>query len=469
MTISEITAQFTRGTTTAREVTQTCLAQIAARDGEVKAFLGTYDDALAMADAADAMREAGTAGPLTGVPVALKDNLLCDGHEVTAASKILEGYQATYDATVVARLKAAGAVLIGRTNCDEFAMGSSTENSAYQQTTNPHDPTRVPGGSSGGSAAAVAADMVPVALGSDTGGSIRQPGSFCGVVGLKPTYGSVSRSGLIAMGSSLDVVGPLTRTVDDAASVFAVLKGHDPHDSTTIPQEQFDAVAERDGGPRFIGVPRDFLAEGVDASVMRAFEATLERLAGQGYEVVDVELPHVRHALAVYYIIMPAEAATNLERFDGMRYGRKVEGDSLMEEYVKTRGQGFGPEPRRRILLGTYALSAGYYDAYYGTATKVRSLIRREFEEAFGHVDAIVTPTAPTPAFPIGAVKDPLSMYLADVFTVPANIAGIPALSVPMGVHEEEGARLPLGLQLMAPRLGERTLFHIGRSVEAGQ
>lgn len=464
MTIGEVQKRLEQGES-ACAIAAACRATIEKQDETVKAFLEVYDDIEEQAKHADSMRERGEATPLTGVPIALKDNILVSGHEVTASSKILKGYRATYDATVVSKLKKAGAVLMGRTNCDEFAMGSSTESSAYQTTTNPHDASRVPGGSSGGSAAAVASGMVPIALGSDTGGSIRQPASFCGVVGLKPTYGSVSRYGLIAMGSSLDVIGPLATSLADTQTVFEVIRGHDMNDSTSIPDAYATAAREGAKKPRFIGVPRASL-EGIDASVERAFDASLETLAGEGYEIIDIDLPSVKHALAVYYIIMPAEASTNLERFDGLRYGSKVAGDTLIDEYVRTRGEGFGPEPRRRILLGTYALSAGYYDAFYGKATYMRELITKEYQDAFGHVDAIATPTAPTPAFKIGEISDPLSMYLADIFTVPANIAGIPGISLPMGVHEAEGKRLPVGLQLVAPHLREDTLFHIGADLE---
>lgn len=464
MTIPEIQTQLKNGTTAAT-LAEAALQTIKEKDGDVQAFLEVYDDVMEQAKRADQMLKEGKGGPLTGVPIALKDNILFNGKQVSAASKILEGYRATYDATVVEKLKVQGAVLVGRTNCDEFAMGSSTENSAYQKTKNPHDLSRVPGGSSGGSAAAVASGMVPVALGSDTGGSIRQPASFCGVVGLKPTYGSVSRNGLIAMGSSLDVIGSFTESVADAKSVFEVIKGQDRMDATTIPDRHYQDVPEKKN--LFVGVPRDFIKEGLDDSVAKAFEESLEKLAKEGHEIVDVELPYVKHSLAVYYVIMPAEASTNLERFDGVKYGLHVDGNNLLDDYVKSREAGFGKEVQRRILLGTYVLSAGYYDAYYGKATQVREVIRNDFKQAFGHVDVIATPTSPTPPFQFGEKEDPLSMYLADVFTVPANIAGIPGISIPMGTHEEGGKQLPLGIQFVADHLKEETLFRIGAQFEA--
>ncbi len=460
-TLSELAGELNAGTTSAVALAEATLAEIEARDESIHAFLEVYDDVLAQAAHADNMRADGKATPLTGIPIVLKDNMLLSGKRVGAASKILEGYVAPYTATAVQKLQDAGAVFIGRANCDEFAMGSSTENSAYGPTKNPHDETRVPGGSSGGSAAAVAAGFVPAALGSDTGGSIRQPASFCGVVGLKPTYGSVSRNGLIAMGSSLDVIGPFAQTVDDARTLFEVIKGNDPMDSTTLPDNAY--VSHERKQNLVVGVPRAFVSEGIDTAVAQAFEKTLEGLAREGHEIVDIALPYIKHALAVYYVIMPAEVSTNLSRFDGVKYGLQVAGDDLLGDYVRTRREGFGPEPRRRTLLGTYVLSAGYYDAYYGKATQVREMIRDDFSNAFKNVDVIATPTAPTPPFKIGEIADPLSMYLADIFTVPANIAGIPGISVPM----PSKSALPMGIQFLAAHTREDLLFHIGEEVEA--
>jgi aspartyl-tRNA(Asn)/glutamyl-tRNA(Gln) amidotransferase subunit A len=400
---------------------------------------------------------------MLGVPIALKDNILRNGSHVTAGSKILEGYTATYDATVVTKLKDAGAVFLGRANCDEFAMGSSTEKSAWGTTKNPHDIQRVPGGSSGGSAAAVAMHGAVAALGSDTGGSIRQPAAFCGVVGLKPTYGSVSRNGLIAMGSSLDVIGPFTKTVADAEILFNTIRGHDLLDSTTVPDALQPVFQEKKSYT--IGVPRVFVEKGLDPDVKENFEATLKKLEAQGHTLVDVELPTIGYSLATYYVLMPAEASTNLARFDGVRFGLHVSGQNRIDDYKKTRGAGFGPEVRRRILLGAYVLSAGYYDAYYSKAMQARKKITDEFKNVFTKVDVIATPTTPTPAFTFGAKSDPLSMYLEDIFTVPANIAGIPAISVPSGTTQRDGSTLPLGIQFMASHMNEQALFSVSKIV----
>lgn len=430
------------------------LAAIAIQNPELNAYLEVFEDA-AQAPASSGAENA--ALPLAGVPLAVKANILIKERRATAGSRILEQYVAPYDATVIVRLRAAGAVFVGSTNMDEFAMGSSTEHSAYGPTHNPYDLSRVPGGSSGGSAAAVAAGTVPAALGTDTGGSIRQPASFCGIVGLKPTYGALSRSGLIAMGSSLDQAGPLTQTVADAALLYRLMRGVDPLDSTTYPDGTYPAVAPKERCR--IGVPRAFLAEGVDADVRTRFEDSLGALASAGHEIVDVELPGMASGLAAYYIVMPAEVSSNLARFDGVRYGLHVEGADLLGDYRTTRGEGFGEEVRRRILLGTYVLSAGYYDAYYGTAERVRTRMRAELADAFGSVDVIATPTTPTPAWKIGEKADPLSMYLADIFTVPANLTGVPAVSVPMGTVERAGVSLPVGIQFMGPWAGEERLL----------
>ncbi len=448
-----------------RDLAAAYVAAIEKKDGDVHAYLEVYEDVLAQADAADKCRAADKeTSPLTGIPIAVKDNILISGRKVSAASKILKNYHATYDAHVIELLKKESVVFLGRTNMDEFAMGGSTEHSAYGVTHNPHDFSRVPGGSSGGSAAAVAMDGALAALGSDTGGSVRQPASFCGVVGLKPTYGALSRSGLIAMGSSLDQIGPITKTVGDAELLFNHLRVHDTKDATSLPEY----VPQKKDEKLVIGIPYDFLEKGVDPDVRKNFDASVKKLEGMGYAFVDISLPHVKHSLAIYYIIMPAEASTNLARFDGVRYGVRAESDTLLAQYVKTRGEGFGAEVKRRIILGAYVLSSGYYDAYYTKANAVRNLVTEDFNAVFKHADtpvhAIMTPTAPTPAFRIGErTADPLQMYLADIFTVPANIAGIPALAVPSGTVALEGKHIPLGVQFMAPHMREDVLFRIGK------
>lgn len=463
LTIAEAARKLRAGEITACTLADATLEAIAAHEEDVHAFLEVYDDVRAQAEEADARIAAGDAPVLTGIPIAVKDNILIKDRKVSAASKMLEGYVAPYDATAIAKLKETGAIFVGRTNMDEFAMGGSTENSAFGSTRNPHDRSRVAGGSSGGSAAAVAAGEVIAALGSDTGGSVRQPASYCGVVGLKPTYGSISRHGLIAMGSSLDVIGPLTRTVEDAELLFSIMRGRDPLDSTSIAPETY---APKETAARMkIGVPRAFCSEGVDAGVRARFEATLEMLAQKGHEIVDIALPNIAYSLPAYYIVMPAEVSSNLARFDGVKYGLHVDGGSRAEDVKATRGAGFGPEVRRRILLGTYVLSAGYYDAYYGKATAVRELIRSDFSAAFAQVDAIATPTTPRPAFRSGEKSDPVSMYLEDIFTVSANLTGAPAISVPMGTVAQDGKELPVGFQLIAPHGAEKLLCTIGRAV----
>lgn len=462
LTIADASHKLRSGEVTARELTQACLDAIKEKDGEIHALLEVYDDALSQADAADARIKNGTATPLSGIPIIVKDNILVEGKIASAASKILENYRATYDATIIAKLKEAGVVFVGRANMDEFAMGSSTEQSAFGPTKNPHDTTRVPGGSSGGSAASVAAGFALGALGSDTAGSIRFPAALCGVVGLKPTYGAVSRSGLIALGSSLDCIGPLAKTVTDAEMLFEVISGKDAHDSTTVDAGDYPGVSLE---ARTIGVPRTFIEESdMDERVKKNFYDSLSRLEKLGYTLVDIELPNMHYGVPAYYVLLPAEASANLARFDGMRYGVRTEGDTLLGDYIASRGEGFGPEPRRRILIGTYVLSAGYYDAYYNRAHAIRTLIRKDFETAFAQVDAIVMPTSAGPAFRLGEkTHDPVKMYLEDVFTVPANHAGIPALAVPSGFVEEEGKNLPLGVQFMGPHLSERRLFSIGK------
>jgi len=442
----------------ARELAQASLDVIAKDDSNIHAFLEVFDDVLEQAEVADEKISRGERLPLLGIPVAIKDNILINGRRVTAGSKILEGFVAPYDATVVRKLKEAGAVMVGRTNMDEFAMGSSTENSAYGVTRNPHDLSRVPGGSSGGSAAAVAAGLVLASLGSDTGGSIRQPAAFCGVIGLKPTYGRISRSGLIALASSLDQIGPFAKTISDTELLYETLKGRDPLDSTTMPEEMYPA---RRKFSRVVGIPRAFVeSEGVSAGMRKNFEAAVAKFQSLGYEIKDIDLPHIKYSLATYYIVMPAEASSNLARFDGVKYGFHKSGSDVIADYFKTRGEGFGRETRRRIILGTYVLSSGYYDEYYGSALEMKKLITEELNEVFGEIDLILTPTTPTPAFKLGEkTSDPLSMYLADIFTVPANITGLPSISVPSGFS----GPLPLGIELTAGFGREDSLFTAGK------
>jgi len=444
------------------DLTNAYLDEIVKKDRDIHAYLEVWaESARAEAKKADEMIAAGKSMPLTGIPLAMKDNILIEGRIASAASKILEKYRASYDAFVTEKLKAQGAVFLGRTNMDEFAHGSSTENSAYGPSKNPHDLTRVPGGSSGGSAAAVAGNLALGALGSDTGGSIRQPAAHCGIVGLKTTYGMVSRSGLIAMGSSLDQIGPITKTIEDAKIIFDVIRGHDPKDSTSLPDAPLPSKK-----PKVIGVPRKFLESGLDADMLQVFEAKLASLKKQGYEIRDIEMPTLPYGLAVYYIVMPAEVSTNLARFDGIRYGLSVPAATIGEVYAKSRGQGFGPEARRRILIGTFVLSSGYADAYYRKARAVRSVITDEFKKAFESVDVVAVPTTPSPAFKFGSKADPLAMYAEDVFSVPVNLAGVPAVSIPMGSVVRDGVTLPVGMQFIAPHREEETLFAIGADVE---
>lgn len=433
---------------------------------DLNAYLELFSDVRTQAEVAQKMIDGGMATMLTGIPLAMKDNILIKGKVASASSKMLEHYVATYDAFVTKKLRDAGAIFVGRTNMDEFAMGGSTENSAFGPTKNPYDPSRVPGGSSGGSAAVLAAGSALGSLGSDTGGSIRQPAAFCGVVGLKPTYGTVSRSGLIAMASSLDQIGPFAKTVEDSKIIFDVIRGNDSMDSTSFPDSFTNNEIKK---PKVIGVPFDFVrSEGVDPRVLKNFEDSLEQLKTLGYEIRDISIPSLAHGLSVYYILMPAEVSSNLARLDGVRYGYHADGNNLLEDYMRSRGEGFGPEVRRRILLGTYVLSSGYYDAYYGRACAVREVLKQDYKKAFEGVDIIATPTTPTPAFKIGEKSsDPLAMYLADIFTVPINIAGVPAISVPCGFVEEEGKKLPLGIQFIAPDFGEEALFSVGKDFES--
>jgi aspartyl-tRNA(Asn)/glutamyl-tRNA(Gln) amidotransferase subunit A len=464
-----LAAAIRSGSSSAIEVLEGHLERIAALEADLHAFnLVTEDAARASAAAIDAKVARGEdPGLLAGVPVALKDNLCTRGIPTTCSSRILEGWAPPYDATVVGRLAAAGAVAVGKTNLDEFAMGSSTENSAFGPTRNPHDPSRVPGGSSGGSAAAVAAGFAPVALGSDTGGSIRQPAALCGVVGVKPTYGLVSRFGLVAFGSSLDQIGPFTLTVADAALVLEVIGGHDPADSTSLPQA-FPAVGEHLGdgvdGLR-IGIISEMMGEGIAPDVAARTREAAAALEAGGAIVEEVSVPSTTFGLSAYYLVAPAEASSNLARYDGVRYGLRVDAPTTGEMMEGTRTEGFGDEVKRRIMLGTYALSAGYYDAFYGKALKVRTLIRADFDAAYEHFDALLAPTSPSTAFPIGdKTADPLAMYLNDVCTIPSNLAGHPAMSVPFGTGDDG---LPVGVQVLAPALGETTMFAVAAVLEA--
>lgn len=469
-TISELRRRYRSGETTPQAVLESLAASISARDAGTGAYLGhDLEAALAEADQADLTR------PLGGIPIGIKDNINVLGQPCTCGSKFLsEHYRSPYDATVIRKLRAAGAIPFGRLNMDEFAMGSATENSAFKPVRNPHAPDRIPGGSSGGSAAAVADRTAIATLGSDTGGSIRQPASHCGVVGLKPTYGRVSRYGLVAFASSLDQVGPLASCVEDAARILQVIAGHDPHDSTSLAAPVPDFLAGLDDGVKGmrLGVVREMLESGIDPDVKRRMEEAIGRLASQGAEIIEVELPHNAHAVATYYVIAPAEASSNLARFDGIRYGRRArDAGDIIDVYHQSREQGFGPEVKRRIILGTYVLSSGYYDAYYARAQKVRTLIRRDFETAFARCDAILTPTTPAPARRLGEyADDPLHEYLSDIFTLSANLAGIPGISVPAGTvvpTDDADARLPVGLQILAPPLEEATMLRVARAAES--
>jgi aspartyl-tRNA(Asn)/glutamyl-tRNA(Gln) amidotransferase subunit A len=470
-TISELTARLAKKEISAREIVQSCLDQINRVDGKIHAFI-SYDDkdALAQAEAVDKAILGGinpAQKPLLGIPIAIKDVMAVKDQPLNCASKILGGFKSPYDATAIERLREAGAIVFGRCNMDEFAMGSSTENSAFGVTRNPWDTSRIPGGSSGGSAAAVAADETIASIGTDTGGSIRQPAALCGVVGLKPTYGRVSRYGLVAFASSLDQVGPFTKNVSDAAALLGVLSGHDRRDSTSIPQPVPDYAAALDGKIRGLklGLPREYMIGGLDPEVKAAVDAAVKTFQELGAEIVEISLPHTDYAVATYYIIATAEASANLARFDGVRYGARVEGKDFWELYSNTRGAGFGGEVKRRIILGTYVLSSGYYDAYYLRAQKTRTLIRKDFLDAFEKVDAIVTPTSPTAAFKIGEKSDdPLQMYLSDIFTISCNLAGICGISVPCGFTQNP--KLPIGLQLLGKPFGEEMLLRIAHAYE---
>ena len=447
----------------ASELVSVYLDNIKKKNKDINAYLEVFDDALENAKKIDDERDFDR--PLSGIPFAIKDNILIKSKIVSAGSKILESYHATYDAHVIKKLREAGAIFLGRTNMDEFAMGSSTENSAFGSTKNIYDKEKVAGGSSGGSAMSVAMDGALAALGSDTGGSIRQPASFCGVVGLKPTYGSVSRSGLIAMASSFDQIGPITKTVEDTKIVFNIIKGKDEMDSTSVDGHSVSNNVETPSVLR-IGILK-YDKKGVDKDVDKIIDDTAKILLKFGHDIKEIELPYIEYSLPCYYIIQPAEVSANLARFDGVKYGLSKKGGNLLDDYMLTRAEGFGKETRRRIMLGTFVLSSGYYEAYYGKAQKVRALIRNDFKKAFEKFDAIISPVAPTPAFKIGEkANNPLQMYLSDIFTVSANIAGIPAISVPAGFVERENKKLPVGVQFMASWFKEETLFYLGKQIE---
>lgn len=466
LTIKKAHESFVKGDFTVGELVNEYLEVIKEKNTELNAYLEIYSDIDDQVKKAEEMFKNGTATLLTGIPMALKDIILFEGHIASASSLILENYTATYDSFVVRKLKKEGVVFLGRTNMDEFAMGSSTETSAYGVTRNPYDVTRVPGGSSGGSAVAVASDMALVALGTETCGSVRQPASFCGLVGLRTTYGTVSRSGIIAMGSSLDQVGPFGKTVEEVEIIYKAISGYDEKDSTSIPEEKRTAyLSNIKTLKKRIAIPRDFLGgEGIDKEVLKNFEESCEKLKKAGYELVDVSIPLLKYSLAVYYIIMPAEVSSNLARYDGIRYGLNVDGEKLLDVYTKSRGKGFGKEARRRVLLGTYILSHGYHDAYYNKAIKVRQIIKDELNNLFKDFDAFITPTVPFPPFKLGEkLNDPVAMYLSDIFSAPANLADIPSISIPSGKTESD---LPLGIQFTAPFLREDILFEIGKDFE---
>ncbi|MCF7835918.1 MAG: Asp-tRNA(Asn)/Glu-tRNA(Gln) amidotransferase subunit GatA [Candidatus Marinimicrobia bacterium] len=459
------------GDLSARELLTFYLENIKKYDGEVHAFLETFDDAFERAEEIDEQIKKGNELPLlAGIPMGIKDNILINGKKCSASSKMLENFVAPYDATVIDKLKKENVVFVGRTNMDEFAMGSSTEHSAFGVTKNPHDLERVAGGSSGGSAAAVAQQECLASLGSDTAGSIRQPASFCGVVGMKPTYGTVSRYGLIAMASSFDQIGPITKSVEDAEIIFDAIKGQDKMDSTTVASTQKNDSFDL---KKFVvGVPKEFFSldgenEGLDEGVVKNTMESIGILKSLGAEIKQISLETLKYAVEIYYVIMPAEVSSNLARFDGVRYGFSGKGDNVLADYLDTRERGFGDEVRKRILLGTYVLSAGYYDAYYGRAQKARDLMKIDFEKAFGEVDLILSPTTTSPAFKIGEkIDDPIKMYLEDIFTCASNLSGVPSVSIPSGMSSVEGKQLPTGIQFMAPWFEEKRLFEVGKIFE---
>jgi aspartyl-tRNA(Asn)/glutamyl-tRNA(Gln) amidotransferase subunit A len=469
LSVADTANKIAIGELTAAAVVERMLERIASVDRDLGAYLLVDSDgAREAAKAVDAQRAAGQRlGPLAGVPISLKDMLVTRGVVTTAGSKILEGWVPPFDATVVEKLRAAGAILIGKVNCDEFGMGSSTERSAYKRTRNPWHADRVPGGSSGGSSAAVAAGLCAASLGTDTGGSIRQPAAFCGVVGIKPTYGRVSRWGVVAFASSLDQVGPITRSVQDAALVLEAIAGFDPRDSTSLdaPVPRYSDALVGDVTGVKVGLPREYFEGEIDKDVRAGLDRTVAALKDRGAHVVDISLPHTSLALAAYYIVAPAEASSNLARYDGIRYGKAAQGaKDLQDLYMKSRGAGFGPEVKRRIMLGTYALRSGYYDAYYKKAQQVRALIKQDFDKAFHDVDVILTPTTPAPAFAFGAKASPLEMYLGDVFTLSCNLAGLPGISVPCGLSADG---LPVGAQLLGKPLDEATVLRVGHVIES--
>ncbi|MAS34735.1 MAG: Asp-tRNA(Asn)/Glu-tRNA(Gln) amidotransferase GatCAB subunit A [Anaerolineaceae bacterium] len=467
LTITDALAKLRARDISAVELTRAYLDRITQLDDQLQAWLTVAADyALNAAEQADKARAAGDDQPLLGIPMGIKDVLSTKGVETTCGSKILKGYTPVFSATSVARLEAAGMVMLGKLNMDEFAMGSSTENSAFKVTRNPWDVSRVPGGSSGGSAAAVIAGMAAGTLGTDTGGSIRQPGAFCGITALKPSYGRVSRYGLVAFGSSLDCPGPLARSVEDVARILQVMAGHDPLDATSMPADVPDYLAGLNGDVKGlkVGIPKEYFIEGIEPAVEQAVRAAIAQLESLGMEPVEISLPHTDYSLPTYYIIAPAEASANLARYDGVRFGLRVDKGEMWPTYRATRGEGFGAEVKRRIMIGTYALSAGYYDAYYGKAQAVRTLIKQDFDKAFEQVDLIATPTTPTTAFTIGEnTDDPLKMYLQDVFTLPASLAGVPGLNLPCGF---DGQNLPIGMQLIAPAFGEDVLLRAGHAYQ---
>jgi len=461
LTIKKAHESLKNGEFTVLDLVNAYKKNIEEKNKDINAFIEVFEDVEEQAKIAQEKFTNGTATLMTGIPVAIKDNILIKDKIASSASKILENYRATYSATAIEKLQKEGAIFIGRTNMDEFAMGASTENSVYGVTKNPHDLTRVAGGTSGGSTAAVAMDGALVALGSDTGGSVRQPAGFCGVVGLKPTYGAVSRYGLMAMASSFDVIGPIGKTVEDTEIIFNSIKGIEPLDSTTVEGFDNSSVSK-------IGVPFSYLENGVDDDVKSNFIESINKLKDAGYEIVDIELPHIEYSIPVYYVLVPAEVSSNMARYDGVKYGSKVEGKDLTEDYFNTRGRLLGPEVRRRIIIGTFALSAGYADQYYYKAWQVRNLLKQDMKNAFEKVDVIALPTSPNPAFKIGErVDDPLKMYLADIFTSIANLTGVPAISIPSGFAKREEKDLPLAIEFFAPHLKENRLFEIGKKFEA--
>ena len=468
LTIPKAAEGLQKGDFTVRALTDAYLANIEQNNETLNIYLHLFSDIDQQVEKAQSMIDDGSATELTGIPMSLKANIMRKGEITNCASKMLEHYRATYTATAVERLEQQGVVFLGSTNMDEFAMGGSTENSAFGPTKNPHDPARVPGGTSGGAAASVAAQMALVGIGSDTGGSIRQPASFCGTVGFKGSYGSVSRYGAVAMGSSLDQISPAADTVADAALVWSVMKGNDPHDMTTLTDNVWTVSEQADKQQYRIAIPRQVAAGGVDDQVLEIFNKKIDALKEAGHQVEEIDVPELDHVLSVYYIIMPAEVSSNLARFDGMRYGSKVPAETMWQEYKQTRSQGFGPEAKRRIMLGTYVLSAGYADAYYEKALALREQIRQKLRAIFSEYDVVATPTSPVPPFMIGEKsKDPVSMYLADIFTVTANIAGLPAISIPAGSVEVNGKSLPVGIQFMAGSAQDRQLLDFAKKVES--